>query len=115
MLKVKDLPRNPWYGVAMQCEGGCEGRFSANRGDYFQAPLDLELECRECRGPMMLARERTVVERVEPEQAEAEPRLPAAGVGPRCRTCGGGGLEEGRDQCFTCIEQGRLTPRASLR
>jgi hypothetical protein len=43
----------------MRCFEGCEGVYSAERGDYFWADPDSEVTCSECGGSMELGREVT--------------------------------------------------------
>lgn len=57
-LTYGQLPVTPPYGVFLYCPE-CGEQYSATRGDYFLAPKDSEVTCRDDHEPtpMILARE----------------------------------------------------------
>ncbi len=56
-VRVRDLPSDPPYNVALRCDR-CAESFSATKGDYFMAPPDQIMRCA-CGRNLRLARKLT--------------------------------------------------------
>jgi hypothetical protein len=65
MIRVKDLPQSPAYGVSLLCPN-CRNTWSACRGDYFLLPPDKVMFCSYDGHPLDLVRERGITyEKIE--------------------------------------------------
>lgn len=61
VIRVRDLPEQPAYGVKLYC-WQCHGTYSAHRRDYFLSEPNTVMTC--CDEPLRLVRERRILEHV---------------------------------------------------